>query len=104
MTSTRCDERSRTLSRLVVTTVVGAVLAAGVSCSRAPSGPPPKVFQAPEAAVQALSQAVKKNSIDEVVAIFGADAKDLIDSSDPDRRQPPARGLRGCDGGGMAPG
>lgn len=83
MTSMRCDGRSRALSHLVVTTVVGTVLAAGVSCSRARSEPPPKVFQAPEAAVQALNQAVKKNSIDEVVAIFGADAKDLIDSSDP---------------------
>jgi hypothetical protein len=68
---------------VVVTTAIGAALAAGVSCSRAPAGPPPRVFQAPEAAVQALNQAVKKNSIDEVAAIFGADANDLIDSSDP---------------------
>ena len=79
----RCDEHSRTLSRVVVITAIGAVLTAGVSCSRAPSGPPPKVFQAPEAAVQALNQAVKKSSLEEIVAIFGADAKDLIDSSDP---------------------
>lgn len=83
MTSMRCGERWRMRGRLVVTTVVGAVLAAGVSCSRSPSGPPPRVFQAPEEAVKALNQAVTKGSLEEVVAIFGADGKDLVDSSDP---------------------
>jgi Protein of unknown function (DUF2950) len=82
MTSMRCDERSRTLSRLLVTTAIGAALAMCGSCSRF-SAPTPRIFQAPEEAVQALNEAVKKSRLDEFVAIFGADANDLIDSSDP---------------------
>jgi hypothetical protein len=53
---------------------------AAVSCSR---GPAYRTFASPEDAVQALQQAVKAGNLDEVVAIFGPEGQDLIDSSDP---------------------
>ena len=58
-----------------------AALAVLASCSRQP--PPYRAFATPEAAVQALSAAVANGNPDEVLAIFGPDGKELIDSSDP---------------------
>jgi hypothetical protein len=40
-------------------------------------------FASPEEGVQALIQAVKGGKLDDVIAIFGAEGKELIDSSDP---------------------
>jgi hypothetical protein len=40
-------------------------------------------FATPQEAVSALIEAVKSGKIDDVVAFFGADGKDLADSSDP---------------------
>ena len=42
----------------------------------------PRTFATPEDAVRALSAATKAPGVDELLAIFGADAQDLIDSSD----------------------
>ena len=50
------------------------------ACSREPGY---RTFDSPEAAVQALTTAVKSGKIEEVVAIFGPQGQDLIDSSDP---------------------
>jgi hypothetical protein len=52
------------------------------SCSKPPETTH-RVFQAPEEAVKALTEAVKKSSVEDVVAIFGPDGKTLIDSADP---------------------
>jgi hypothetical protein len=51
-----------------------------VSCSRAPEH---RTFKAPEDAVRALDEAVAKGSVKDVLAIFGPEGKDLLDSSDP---------------------
>jgi hypothetical protein len=53
------------------------------SCSRAPSPPDHRTFESPEHAVRALDAAVKRSDVQEVVAIFGSDGKELVDSSDP---------------------
>jgi hypothetical protein len=42
-----------------------------------------RVFPSPEDAARALNDAVSKGSADDVVAIFGPGAKELLDSSDP---------------------
>lgn len=42
-----------------------------------------RTFDSPDAAVRALTQAVKKGDLEEVVAIFGPDGQALVDSSDP---------------------
>ena len=85
MTAMRYDERVRTVRRAAVIVVIGAALAVGASCSRSPSATPHQAFRTPEDAVKALNEAVKKGGggAEEVVAIFGPEGKDLIDSSDP---------------------
>ncbi|HEY6359812.1 MAG TPA: DUF2950 domain-containing protein [Vicinamibacterales bacterium] len=74
---------TRRLRRLAVSAVACAALALGASCSAAPEPPSQPTFRAPEDAVKALGAAVEKGDLDGVVAIFGADGKELIDSSDP---------------------
>ena len=68
---------SRTLIAVAVVAVLGP---AAASCSRAASGP--RTFATPEEAVRALTTAVKAEKLDEVVAIFGPDGKELVASSD----------------------
>jgi DUF2950 family protein len=58
-----------------------AVLACG-SCSRTPPEPAQRTFAAPQDAVRALSEAVSKQDVAEVVKIFGPDGQGLVDSSD----------------------
>jgi hypothetical protein len=54
------------------------------ACRSAPvEQPKSKTFNTPEEAVNALNAAVKSGKIDELLAIFGADAKDVVDTSDP---------------------
>ena len=53
------------------------------ACSRQPAPPPYRTFATPEDGVKGLAEAVRKADLDEIRAIFGPDAKDLIDSSDP---------------------
>jgi hypothetical protein len=49
-----------------------------------PAGPPAqRTFPTPEAAVEALTAAVKTGTVQDVLAFFGADGKTLLDSSDP---------------------
>jgi hypothetical protein len=59
-----------------------AVLALVVSCSR-PSTLTPRTFATPEEAVKSLIDAAKAKNLDDVIAIFGPDGKELADSSDP---------------------
>jgi hypothetical protein len=42
-----------------------------------------RVFKAPEEAVKALDAAVKKSSVEDIVALFGEDGKMLVDTADP---------------------
>jgi hypothetical protein len=53
-----------------------------LSCSRNTSSSVPRTFAKPEDAVTALSEAAKAKDLQEVLAIFGPEGKDLIDSSD----------------------
>src|SRR4029450_6306686 len=55
-------------------------LAALPSCRRTPSY---RTFASPEEAVKALTAAVTKEKVDDVLQIFGPEGKDLIDTSDP---------------------
>ena len=52
------------------------------SCSKSEE-PKYRTFASPEDAVRALNDAVSKGNVEDVVAIFGPEGKDLIDSSDP---------------------
>ena len=62
------------------------VLAAGgvLAATRLPAPPDTvhRTFATPDAAVQALIEAVKGGNLDDVTAIFGPDSADLINSSD----------------------
>jgi hypothetical protein len=59
--------------------LTAALLIAALACSRSAH----RTFASPEDAVKALADAVKAGQLDEVVAIFGPEGKELIDSSDP---------------------
>jgi DUF2950 family protein len=52
------------------------------SCRRAPEAAY-RTFNSPEDAVKALSAAVTREKVDELLQIFGPDGKELIDASDP---------------------
>lgn len=65
--------------RIVPLAIVATLLVTG--CRRAPV--PEPLFATPEDAVKALLKAVTAEKVDAVVAIFGAEGKELIDNSDP---------------------
>ena len=67
--------------RVVLAGILGAALTLS-ACSTAP-GRSPRAFASPEEAVRALNDAVKKEDVAAVVAIFGPQGKELLDSSDP---------------------
>ena len=53
------------------------------SCSKAPEPPRGRAFATPEEGVAALAAAVRASSVNDLLAIFGPDANDLVTSSDP---------------------
>jgi hypothetical protein len=61
---------------------LAAALAAAAACRRN-TGTQTRTFATPEEAVRALIAAVAAEKVDEVVQIFGAEGKALIDASDP---------------------
>jgi hypothetical protein len=63
--------------------LVCAALAASLCCKSGPRETGQRTFQTPEEAAQALNDAAKAQGNDGLRAIFGGDAKDLVDSSDP---------------------
>lgn len=67
--------RTRALTLLGVFALAGVVAFAQTSTQ--------KTFATPEDAVKALADAVKAGSLDGVIAIFGPEGKELIDSSEP---------------------
>ena len=71
------------LLTLARTATIGAALAALVSCNRAAPPPTARTFETPESAVKALVEAAKAKNLDDVIAIFGPEGRDLVDSSDP---------------------
>jgi Protein of unknown function (DUF2950) len=71
------------MTRKTASTIAYALTAAlsCAACSR--STPQQRTFRAPEDAVRALTETTKAGNVDELVAIFGADGKELVASSDP---------------------
>jgi hypothetical protein len=69
--------------RPAIFAAVTFTLVASISCTSTPPAPQQRTFSAPEDAVRALADTVKKGNIDEIAAIFGPDGRELIDSSDP---------------------
>ena len=67
--------------RAVVLACLCAVLTPALSCTS--STPKQPAFSTPEDAVKKLGAAVKDKNPEAVQAIFGPDAKDLVDQSDP---------------------
>ena len=70
----------RACARAAMTCVALAIVLAAPSPA---GGQEPRVFPTPEDAVRALIDAAKASDVDGLVAIFGADGKALISSSDP---------------------
>ena len=68
------------LSALLTTAFI---IAATGTVARAQQATPHRVFATPEEAVSALLATVKGDDLNALLAIFGPEGKDLIDSSDP---------------------
>ena len=68
-------------ARALALACVCAALAPALSCTSGTSKEP--AFSTPEDAVRKLGAAVKDKNTDALLAIFGPDAKDLVDLSDP---------------------
>jgi len=71
--------------RAAGTIVLGVILAGSPLIA---AGPPPaagaaRIFATPEDAVRALVETVKKGDLPGLVALFGAEGQDLVDTSDP---------------------
>jgi hypothetical protein len=75
------NARRFTHTSLLVTCV--CVLAGLVSYSSGVAAQAARQFASPEEAVKVLIETVKAGNVDALVAIFGAEGKDLIDSADP---------------------
>jgi len=75
----RLHSRNRARLRVVASVVACASLALSGCTAAAPSH---RTFASPEEAVRALNDAVKAGKLDDVVAIFGPEGKELVDSSD----------------------
>ena len=58
------------------------LLAAALTCAAAAPATQ-RTFASPDEAVRALTDAVKAGNLDEVIAIFGPEGRDLAESSDP---------------------
>jgi hypothetical protein len=69
----------RACARAVVVVVALAIVLVVPVRARAQE---PRVFATPEAAVQALTRAAQASDLEGLLAIFGADGRDLISSSD----------------------
>jgi hypothetical protein len=68
---------------LVALTVLAVLLLVRLALPVAAQGAAPRSFPSPEDAVRALIEAVKKGNLDDLVAIFGAEGRELVAGSDP---------------------
>ena len=73
----------RSVTTVTLIALTGVMLMTLVSCSRTAPAASARVFATPEDAVRALVEAVKAGTAEGVVALFGSDAQELADSSDP---------------------
>ncbi len=71
-------KRSTHMARMIVLLAL-LVSAAGIAAQ----APAPRAFAAPEDAVKALADTVRAGDVDGLLAIFGPEGKDLVDSSNP---------------------
>ena len=67
-----------------VAAIVAVSLAGAYSATRAQAGDKPKAFATPDEAVKALLDAAKSADLNQMLAIFGPDGKELASTSDPD--------------------
>jgi hypothetical protein len=65
-----------------VPVALAAVLLVGAACRRN-QPPPAQLFPTPEDAVQALIKGATAENVETVVALFGAEGQELVDTSDP---------------------
>jgi Protein of unknown function (DUF2950) len=72
----------RAARQAIVGMGVCLALVATLSCTRA-EAPSHRTFSSPEEAAKALIETVKAGKMEELLAIFGPDGKDLVGSSDP---------------------
>ena len=85
MTPLRLASLGQGKPSLVIVTLHAVICAALAlaACMRSASSTQYRTFTTPENAVQALIGAAKASDLQEAVAIFGPDGKELVDSSDP---------------------
>jgi hypothetical protein len=81
-TTNRTDDVRGVTRRALAVCGTCALIAALFFSSRA-SAQPARVFASPEEAVKALIDAAKKGQVADLVAVLGAEDKDLIESADP---------------------
>ena len=72
--------KSNSLLTTALAVLIGGASFATLSCSRSAS---PRTFASPEDAVNALIGAAKSGKPEAVIEIFGAEGKELLDTSDP---------------------
>jgi hypothetical protein len=71
------------MTRTVCAVACAAVLIAVLASSNRAAAQAARAFASPEDAVSTLIETVRGGDVETLVAIFGADGKELIDSSDP---------------------
>jgi hypothetical protein len=81
----RTDHLARRVGRSLVLIAIGcAAVAAPSACNRRGSEQPAyRTFKTPEDAVRTLGDAVKAKKPDELMAIFGPGAQEIVDTTDP---------------------
>jgi hypothetical protein len=67
----------------VTTVLICAALVFPAGCGKTDTSPRYRTFASPEDAARALIDEVKKQNLSAVVAIFGPEGQELVDSSDP---------------------
>jgi hypothetical protein len=83
MPTTNRSNNARGFRRTSVIVMSACVLAGLVSYSSGVAAQAARQFASPEEAAKALIDTARKGTVDELVAIFGAEGKDLIESADP---------------------
>jgi hypothetical protein len=71
------------VSKLVAVLWTCAALAAFPACSDRPEEPTQRTFATPDEAVKALIDAAKSDELDDLLALLGRDAQELVATSDP---------------------
>jgi hypothetical protein len=77
------DMKGIAMTRRIIGALTCIAVCATLSCSRSPEAKHYKTFASPEEAVGALADAVKAGSVEQLLAILGPDAKELVESSSP---------------------